>query len=567
MSQTNTIQFKQGSLAALGRQAISNGSLWFTTDEGAIYLDVNGSRVRFGDYVTVANIAALPESGHAYESALYYAKAENVLARWDATNSKWVQLNAAGLTKIVVNGTGNVLASAQVTVDQETGAKVLTFSTASVATSEGMEGLQTRVKSLEDRMTPAEQKLEVIQGTGAGSITKAVADLKTELLGDAAEEYNSLGKLEDKIITAQAQANKGVSDAAKVQENLNATNVRMTAAEDKIDDLETAVEDIAKEGGAIDDKIDAVKAELLGDENSPAGSASISGANKAAIAAQATANTAKGIAEDNAKDIESLGTRVTANEGNITNLQTAVNTLNGGADVTGSVLNIVNEQIAAVVDDAPEAFDTLKEIADWIGSDETNTGAAETLVSHGNRLSALETADEGFGTRMTTAETDITNLKKADTAIRGEFAAADTALEQKLMGDATTGTTLGSLQDAIESNDGEIAQLQKDVKDAESDIEGHGTRLTTAEGEIDDLQGRMTQAEKDIDALELADTTIRGEFAAADTALKNEIKGDAATYTTLGKAEDAIEANASDIESINTQITSIYGLLTWETFE
>ena len=49
-------------------------------------------------------------------------------------------------------------------------------------------------------------RLDVIEGEGEGSIKKAVADAKSELLGDAAEEYNTLGKLEDKIQEAVTDA-------------------------------------------------------------------------------------------------------------------------------------------------------------------------------------------------------------------------------------------------------------------------------------------------------------------------------------------------------------------------
>lgn len=542
------IKFQQGSLSALSKQAVANGTLWFTTDEGAIYLDVNGERVRFGDYITVNAVANLPTNGHAYESALYYAKAENVLARWDAATNKWVQLNAAGLSKIVVNGTGNVLSGATVTLDAETGAKVLTFSTANVATSDDLENIKTRVKSLEDRMDAVEDRLDVIEGSGEGSIEKAVADAKSEL--------------QKNIDAVDALADKGIADAAKVQENLDSTNTRVSTAEGKITNLENAI----KDGGSVDQAIDAAKAEILGDANSAAGSATIAGANKAAAAAQEAAEAAQETADNNTEAIEGHGTRLTTAEGNITNLQNAVTLLNNGADVEGSVLNTVNKQIATVVDGAPAAFDTLKEIAEWIGSDEANTGAAETLVSYGNRLDALESADESFGTRLTTAEGDIDKLEAADTAIRGEFAAADTALEEKLMGDATAGTTLGSLQGAIESNDGEIAQLQKDVDAVEATVENHGTRLTTAEGDIDKLEGRMTQAETDINNLEAADTAIRGEFVAADTALKNELKGDATVYTSLGLAEDAIEDNAEAIEGHETRLAAVEGLLTWKVF-
>jgi hypothetical protein len=50
-------------------------------------------------------------------------------------------LNAAGLSEITVTGSGNVLAGASVVYDAETGKKKLTFTTASVATSEGLDTL------------------------------------------------------------------------------------------------------------------------------------------------------------------------------------------------------------------------------------------------------------------------------------------------------------------------------------------------------------------------------------------------------------------------------------------
>ena len=39
----------------------------------------------------------------------------------------------------------------------------------------------------------------VINGTGAGSISKAISDLKTEVLGGATAEYDTLGEVEAKI--------------------------------------------------------------------------------------------------------------------------------------------------------------------------------------------------------------------------------------------------------------------------------------------------------------------------------------------------------------------------------
>ena len=551
MALTDNIRFKQGSLAALGRQAITNGSLWFTTDEGAIYLDVNGSRVRFGDFVTVANVAALPVSGHAYESALYYAKDENVLARWDATAGKWVQLNAAGLSKVNITGKGNVLAGATVTLDAETGAKVLTFSTASVATSEAMEGLQTRVKSLEDRMTTAEGKLNTIQGSGEGSIAKAVADAKADLQA----KIDAVDELADKGI---ADAAKASGEAAKVQENLDATNVRMTAAEGDIDALQQAVGN----GGNIDQRIAGLKSELLGSDADVAGAATIAGANKAAAAAQQAADDAQADADQNASDIEGLGVRMTAAESDIDNLQAAVNTLNGDDKTEGSVDYKVALEVAKILNDNDASdIDTLEEIAAWIKNDTAGVGA---IVK---RLDNVESKNESQDTAIQALQKSVGDNKTA-----AEKALAD--LEKAILGDAETYTDLGKAEDAIVAAQ---AQADKGVADAkkaseeaakvQENLDATNVRMTTAEGKLNDIGPRLTQAEKDIDDLQAADTTIRGEFAAADEALEAKIKGDAATYTTLGKAEDAIEANATAIEGINTQITSIQNNLTWETFE
>lgn len=56
-------------------------------------------------------------------------------------------------------------------------------------------------------------------------------------------------------------------------------------------------------------------------------------------------------------DLEQLGERVSANE-------TAIETLNGDGD--GSVKKQVADAVAGIVADAPQAYDTLVEIADWI---------------------------------------------------------------------------------------------------------------------------------------------------------------------------------------------------------
>lgn len=85
------VLFKKGLLAGLKDAPIKEGTIYVTTDERAMYLDVDAStRIRLGDFIEVADIDSLPTAG-ANASALYYASAENVLAKW--SGSAWVQIN------------------------------------------------------------------------------------------------------------------------------------------------------------------------------------------------------------------------------------------------------------------------------------------------------------------------------------------------------------------------------------------------------------------------------------------------------------------------------------------
>lgn len=70
---------------------------------------------------------------------------------------------------------------------------------------------------------------------------------------------------------------------------------------------------------------------------------------------------------------------IASNTENITKNTNAIALLNGDAETTGSVANtatvIAAAEVAKIVAEAPESYDTLKEIADWIAND--TTGAAQ----------------------------------------------------------------------------------------------------------------------------------------------------------------------------------------------
>lgn len=108
-------------------------------------------------------------------------------------------------------------------------------------------------------------------------------------------------------------------------------------------------------------------------------------------------------------DLEALTTKVNTLDSNLTKVI--------GGDINKSMRSVASEvaatEVAKIVDGAPEAFDTLKEIAAWIqGSDGSATDAADMLAD----ITALNNAvfgiegTEGLVTQVSTLEQGLTDL-------------------------------------------------------------------------------------------------------------------------------------------------------------
>ena len=96
------------------------------------------------------------------------------------------------------------------------------------------------ISALDTQVKKNADAIDVLNGSGDGSVSKAVADAKAAILGDAATDYNTLGKLEDQI---QAVS----SAAAKAHTVVNAKadgHVKVTVAKssDKTHDVVTISE-------------------------------------------------------------------------------------------------------------------------------------------------------------------------------------------------------------------------------------------------------------------------------------------------------------------------------------
>lgn len=234
------VAFKKGLLAGLAAAPISEGTFYVTTDEHALYLDVDGTnRVRIGDFQEFATLTALQANTNPSTTALYYVAELNCLAKWDG--SKYVQINLdTGATSIEVVGTGNAVTKASYDpatrkltltadatyttaedVDKQIAARVgelkmgdETFETVKAYVDKKTDGIATdaALEGLTARVTSAEGKLDTLNGDAEteGSVAKTVGDAIEAL--KLADTYEAKGANDTAIKAAQDAADAAQAD-------------------------------------------------------------------------------------------------------------------------------------------------------------------------------------------------------------------------------------------------------------------------------------------------------------------------------------------------------------------
>ena len=541
---TNLVKFSKGSLSGYQNLATKDANtVYITTDEGGIYLGTK----RLGDYVKAADINALKALTHKSPDALYYAEAENVLARW--TGSSWVQINAAGLTDIKRadpegQAEGNVITSIYTAIG-ENGAKVVNYTTSTMATSSEVSGMKTNLGNLTTRV-------DTIQGTAEGSISKAVNDAKTALLGNGAIEGT------DTIASVKAAAAQAQTDAT------NAGNAASTNAGD-ISGLKTQVGE-----GTVDARIAAAKNAVLGEENY---AQTVKSAYEAAVAAQGTAKTgvanaataqgraddAYALAETNQGDISGLKTTV---EGHTTTIGELVAAVGQGGSVDEKIAALRKEILTdgTADDNILDAYDTIQEIATWLAGSEGEGGkTAAQIISdlntHAGDISGLK-SQVGTGTvdaRIATAKTAILGAENYEGTVKGAYEAAATAK-------GAADTAQGRANDAYDLADGANTQANTNKGD-----------ISTLKGQVGTgtVDARITAAKTALLGQADYTGTIKGAYeaaAGANTAAGNAQKRADDAYALAEKADTQASTNKGDISTLKTEQAEILAWLTWGSF-
>lgn len=282
----------------------------------------------------------------------------------------------------------------------------------------------------------------------------------------------------------------------------------------RVTDLETSLAD----GGSVDSAIKANTNAIALLNKTDGTTGSVKKTVDDAIAAQATVDAS-------AYAAKSYEARVATNEN-------AIATLNG--DGEGSVKKAVADlekkiMLGEATGTIAKAYDTVKEIADWIGSNTEEGGAlklASTVSTNSSKISALQTL---VGAKKS-GDTEASGLCKDIADLQAALGIAD-----------ASGTSISSRVGVLEAA---IA----DTGSVGSAIKANAAAISTLEASLDDTGSVGSKIKANTDAISTLKTATATKSNDSNTEQIN------VTVTTTGGSVSAVAASvvtASDAEIIS----------------
>jgi len=173
----------------------------------------------------------------------------------------------------------------------------------------------------------------------------------------------------------------------------------------------------------------------------------------------------------------------------------------------------ISSAVSALVNSAPEAMDTLKELSDAISTNQGAIEALETLAGKHVRYDEAQT--------LTTAQQSQarSNIGAAASADVGTLSSLNTTEKGSLVG------AVNEVRGTAETNKTAIGTLSSLATTAKSNLVAAVNEVNTAAGNAATAaataDGKAVAAQNDVDALETALGTIDTDYAAIYTAARN----------------------------------------------
>lgn len=435
------VNFKKGLQANLP-STYAEGTFYVATDERAIYLDINNSaRIRLGDFQEVADLETLNGLTNKSETALYYVKSINCLAKYDG--SKFVQINPdTGATGVNVTGgeTNGITAS----YDPDTRKITLAFAN-TFLTAASLSDITGDIASLKEKVGDKAVSAQIQDAIDALDLDETYAEVEhTHEMSDVAGLETALsGKAAKGDVDALQETVDGLGDtyqtkaqAATDKQTLE-TAIGLKADQSDLDDANAEIEDHEDRIAEIEGKIGGLSGAMHFK-----GTATSDPATMQDVSAYASGDVVvwqqKEFVFDGTKFVE-LGD-VTAEAARITTLEGRVDDVDSGLEDVEAKLEGIDDTVAGYVD---EQIDDAK--TDLIGNvdgvsaqtiqagvDEAKKYADGLNSDLEDRIEAIEGKESGWDGAVTQA----TANKDAIAAIKDgktidSFADVEDALDEK----------------------------------------------------------------------------------------------------------------------------------------
>lgn len=429
-----------------------------------------------------------------------------------------------------------------------------------------------------------EARLDVIEGTGAGSIEKAKADAIATAAADAATKagtaesnaktYTNTEITKDRERLTAIETKNSTQDS-EISENTSAITKEVTDRTNAVSALDTAYKAADK---AINDKIGGSYS------SSATVHAAIIDAKKAgtdAASAVSTLETTK--VDKNTREIATNASEIAKNKKAISDEVTRATEVETDFESRISTM----ETFWDTTEDSDGVVNKLKEIQDYIASDTTGAAtmagniqknaqdiaALQNIVKDGGTLEArVAQAEADIGAvegRVDTLEATVTGYDGTNT-VKKAIDAVSTRAEKGITDAATADgkavaaqNTANDVKAAVEHATTGLAATKKIADDAAADLAKLTTRVGTAEGNITTIQSLVSGANGN-DKLRADITTIqnlvnhttkgneqlRTELTTLQGVVNNETTGLAATKAIADAAKSKADTNEAAISEI-----------------
>lgn len=506
-----TLQFKKGLLSNLNKAQKHAGTIYITTDERAMYVDISDTeRIRLGDFIEVATQDALanPKYQPYQSTALYYITDTNKLLKYIGTSGTDANFK-------IINST------AQIDADiSDLRAAVTSYGTA-------ISDLQTVVGAPKDGDVAATglhltiEQLQTSTNNQINSLTNTVNTNKT----------NIEKTLSNEVIRAKAAEKANANNITSLNtavEDLDNTKAEQSALNQEVQDRQSAINTVNGEITGVKNRVSTLEGHV--------GSAT-SGLLKDVADLKSTTSSQGTAISDLRDDHDALAETVSTACTDITNLKTTVGDSNSGL---------------------------VKDVADLKTA---VSGNDEDILALQNRATEIERVNTSQNTSITDLQTAVGNPKKGSTAATGlhleveQLKAKDSSIDGEIANLKTADTGLGNRITALENDHVSKTDLQNtntavnNLSNDKVDKTVYNAKVSELAQEDSRLAGLIGENATDISALEeaLNNTTdgVKVRLNNLETTDQNhttEIENIKTTYTTLTK-------HNSDVQALNKSIS------------